>query len=279
MVQITEQPDEQTKVVTSDEILSTSDVTEDEVSSWFDTVTVNLDVKRVAIISDIHSNHVAFEAVLEDMKNRQYDAVISLGDFVGYYTHPNEVVEKVKEISNVNVIGNHDFAVIEPEEMLYSTLQAAARKALDYNKEVISESNSAWLAKLPMKIKLITPYATATLVHGDPVTIFGYIYGNTEELFEASIKKALDFVDTDYLMVGHSHIQGHYSNGSGKTYINPGSVGQPRDRDPTAAYGIVDFEKGTHELIRVPYAIDVVQQHVVDCCLPDYLATRLERGE
>ena len=271
--------EDQTKVVTAETILSTGDETAEEVTSWFDSEEVELDAKRVAIISDIHSNYIALEAVLEDLKTRDYDAIICLGDLVGYYTEPEEVINAVREISKITVMGNHDFALIEPEKLLYSTLQEGAQAALDHNKGHVGEENEKWISKLPMKVILKTPYASATLVHGDPITIFGYIYGVTEILFEQSINSALESVDTDYLMVGHSHLQGEYTATSGKKFLNPGAVGQPRDKDNRAAYAIVDFETKTNELIRVEYDRTHVKEQVILCCLPEYLATRLDRGE
>lgn len=271
---------EQTKVVTSESIIATGDETIEEVTSWFDTTEIQLDVKKICVISDIHSNYVALEAVVEDMKNRKFDAVVCLGDLVGYYTEPNEVVEKVKEIASVNIMGNHDFAIVEPENLLYSTLQEAAQAALDHNKDILRKDYFSWIEKLPLKVVLKTPYASITLVHGDPVTIFGYIYGLTEELFEQSIKHSLKQVNTDYLLVGHSHLQGeYYDNSTGRIFINPGAVGQPRDKDNRAAYAIIDLVNKTHQLIRVPYDINKVKGKIIECCLPEYLATRLDNGE
>jgi putative phosphoesterase len=280
VVDVIQGNEEQTKVVTSESILSTGNETVAEVNSWFQTAQISIDAKKVCVISDIHSNFVAFQAVLEDMKNREYDAIISLGDLVGYYTEPNEVIEVVKRIADVNVMGNHDFAIIEPEKLLFSTLQEAAQEALEHNKSIMRSEFSTWIEKLPLKVVLKTPYASLTLVHGDPVTIFGYIYGLTEELFEQSIKHSLKQVSTDYLLVGHSHLQGEfYDNSTGRIYINPGAIGQPRDRDPRAAYAIIDLENRTHELIRVPYDISKVKGKVIECCLPEYLANRLDHGE
>ncbi|MCH8908304.1 MAG: metallophosphoesterase family protein, partial [Candidatus Heimdallarchaeota archaeon] len=257
----------------------TGDASAGEVSSWFDSEVIELDVKKIAVVSDMHSNYKALEAVLEDLKHRDFDALICLGDMVGYYTEPNQVVDAIRDAAQVTVMGNHDFAIIEPEKLLYSTLQEGAQAALDHNKDLLTQDNKKWLEKLPMKVVLKTPYGTATLVHGDPITIFGYIYGVTPELFENSIKSALDYVTTDYLMVGHSHLQGEYTDANGKVFVNPGSIGQPRDKDNRAAYAIVDFEQKTHELIRVQYDRTYVKEQIIECCLPEYLATRLDTGE
>ncbi|MFV2014438.1 MAG: metallophosphoesterase, partial [Candidatus Heimdallarchaeota archaeon] len=145
MVKVIQDDQEQTKVVTSESIMSTGDETIEEVNSWFDTVQLTLEAKRICVISDIHSNYVALEAVVNDMKTQKFDAVICLGDLVGYYTEPNQVVAQVKKIAQVNVMGNHDFALIEPEKLLYSTLQEAAQEALDHNKNIIEADHITWL--------------------------------------------------------------------------------------------------------------------------------------
>ncbi|MDH5401325.1 MAG: metallophosphatase family protein [Candidatus Heimdallarchaeota archaeon] len=270
--------EEQTKVVTNDQILE-DEGSKEEAKSLFDVKKIKIDARKVIVLSDIHSNMTAFNAILNDIKTREYDAIFCLGDLVGYYTQPNEVLNKVREIVDVCVMGNHDFALIEPEILLYSTLQEGAKIALDHNKTQVSEENKDWVSKLPMKIIVETPYSSVTLVHGDPVTIFGYIYGVTDQLFEQSINNALMQIDTDYLMVGHSHLQGEYFSDFGKVYVNPGAVGQPRDKDPRAAYAIVDLATRSHELIRVPYDIAEVKEMVIECCFPVYLADRLEVGE
>jgi predicted phosphodiesterase len=219
------------------------------------------------------------KAVVLDLEKRKYDTVLCLGDLVGYYTQPNEVITNVREIASVTMMGNHDFALVEPDELIYSTLQEGAKAAIDHNKGEVDKDNVTWIEKLPMKVELTTPYASLTLVHGDPITIFGYVYGVTEALFEKSILNSLSYVNTDYLLVGHSHLQGEYFASDGKIYVNPGSVGQPRDKDPRAAYAIMDLKSKTNELYRVDYDIDTVMQQVIDCCLPQYLATRLSTGE
>lgn len=273
------EPKDHSKVVTTEKILETGMETAEHIGLWFESKKIELDAKKIAVISDVHSNFVALEAILKDMKAREFDTIICLGDLVGYYTEPDEVISEIKKLSSVTVMGNHDFTLIEPEELLYATLQEAAQKAMDHNKGVVSEDNKAWIKNLPLKVILTTPSADLTLVHGDPVTIFGYIYGTTDKLFEKSIKHALKHTNTKYLLVGHSHLQGEYYANDGKIYLNPGSVGQPRDGDPRAAYAIMDLEAKTNELIRVKYDIEKVSKQVIQCCLPEYLATRLAVGE
>lgn len=274
-----EEKNAQSKVVTSQSIMRTGDASVQEVADMFKTTHIELDAKRLIIISDMHSNFEAFEAVWKDIQTKEYDAIICLGDLVGYYTQPNEVVNLTRDICTITMMGNHDFALIEPEKLLYTTLQEGAQAALDHNKGVVTEDITDFIKTLPMKVELKTPYATLTLVHGDPLTIFGYIYGVTPEIFEASIEHALKQIDTDYLLVGHTHLQGEFVSDSGKRYVNPGSVGQPRDKDHRAAYAIIDLETKKNELIRVDYDLTRVIEQVHACCLPDYLGSRLLVGE
>lgn len=277
-----EERDAQEKVLTSEEILNDSDIDIDEINSLFGIteIVITKDVKKIAVIADIHSNMVAFEEVLKDMKNREYDLVINLGDLVGYYTEPEEAVTESRKISDVTILGNHDFALIEDEKLLYTTMQEASQLAIDHNKKLVSKDNKKYIRALPMKIKLITKLATILLVHGDPITIYGYVYGPTPELFEKSIKSALEAVDTDYLLVGHSHIQGEYFDfHTGKIFVNPGAIGQPRDGDARAAYCIIDLEKRTNEMIRVPYDISKVKAQLAQESLPIVLGDRLEFGK
>ena len=274
-----EEKDAQSKVVTSESIMKTGDASVQEVADMFKTTHIELDAKRIVVISDMHSNFEAFEAVWRDIQTREYDAIVCLGDLVGYYTQPNEVVKLTKEICNITMMGNHDFALIEPEKLLYTTLQEGAQAALDHNKGVVKQEMIDYIKTLPMKVELKTPYATLTMVHGDPLTIFGYIYGVTPEIFEASIKHALDQIDTDYLLVGHTHLQGELVDENDKRYVNPGSVGQPRDKDNRASYAIIDLETKKNKLIRVEYDLTKVIKQVHACCLPDYLGSRLLVGE
>lgn len=251
----------------------------EEPSAMFDIKVLSMDVDRLAVISDIHSNLPAFQAVLNDLQFQTYDAVICLGDLVGYYTKPVEVVKLVQEFVDVTVMGNHDWAAVDLENPLFKISRPPAQAALEFTHPLLSEEMSAWLLSLPLKVILETPHGSITLVHGHPKTIFDYIYGSTDLLFKKSIEEALGYVTTDYLFVGHSHIQGDYvSKQSGKRYVNPGSVGQPRDSDNRAAYSLVDLKEKTVEHRRLPYEIDEVVDDVRVCCLPDELGDRLRFG-
>jgi len=267
-------------LVTSDSLTQgMTDGEKDELKTLFDSKTIEVDVRRIAVLSDIHSNMTAFNAVINDLKSQSFDLVINLGDLVGYYTQPNEVVERASELFDFGVMGNHDFAAIEPEDLMYSTLNSAAKYALSHNKQLISQRNKSYLATQPMKLFIKTPYGTITAVHGDPLTIFGYIYGKNPVEMEQEIRKALSHTESKFLFVGHTHIQGMYRSNTNQIYLNPGAVGQPRDGDPRAAYALIDLETLDIDLRRIPYDIDQVVDQVHNCQFPEYLGNRLEKGE
>lgn len=226
----------------------------------------------------MHANLEAFTAVLKDMKTRDYDAVIYLGDAVGYYTQPEEVVNLVREVVDYGIMGNHDWAACDLNNPLYKIAREDAQAALRFNNPLISDENKKWLLSLPLKAILETPYGSLTLVHGHPVTIFDYIYGETQKLFDLSIQNALNAVNTDFLLIGHSHIQGIYTGINRKIYVNPGAIGQPRDNDNRAAYAILDIEKKEAELLRIEYDYASVIKKIRAHNLPESIGTRLKFG-
>ena len=198
----------------------------------------------IAILSDIHGNLPALESVLEDMKRFDIDSIISLGDVSGYYPFINEVIELLQSYQAINLIGNHDRYIIDNTECPRST---SANLCLTYQKSVIKEENRLWLSQS------IPTYKTkdCSMVHGgwdDPED--EYVYKVVPEYFER-------FNET-YFFCGHTHVQKHVVLGNGKIFTNPGSVGQPRDGIPSAAYCLFDESCGEVLLRRVPYDIDKV---------------------
>ena len=198
----------------------------------------------IAILSDIHGNLPALKSVLEDMKQYDIDQVISLGDVSGYYPFINEVIELLREHKAINLIGNHDRYIIDNTECPRST---SANFCLTYQKGVITDENKQWLADSISSLK----FAETSMVHGgwdDPED--EYIYKVNTSYFERYNEK--------FFFCGHTHVQKHINLKNGQSFINPGSVGQPRDGINTAAYCIFDEKNGSVELRRVPYDIDNV---------------------
>lgn len=241
---------------------------------------------RVLIISDIHANYTAFETVLKDAQG-EWDYVWCLGDVVGYGPDPNECIQQLQDLPHLCLAGNHDWAALDRLDI--RTFNPDARRAVDWTRETLTEANLNWLAALPTTF-VIGEY---TLVHASPrEPIWEYIL--------EPLVAALNFphFETPYCIVGHTHQAVIYQlqNEHGETdaikpryreqhsflnkreIVNPGSVGQPRDSDPRAAYAILDFEKNIWEPRRIEYDISDVQNRMRDYDLPERLVARLEHG-
>ena len=241
---------------------------------------------RVLVISDIHSNYTAFEAVLEDAG--AVDAVWCLGDVVGYGPDPNACVELLSEQSNLTcILGNHDVAALG--DMPTESFNGDARRALLWQTKVLSADSVDFLRTLP---KEMVVRGDVSLVHGSPRDpIWEYI------LNTLAARLNFEEFDTQFCFVGHTHIQSMFSLNekknrisldiprigmpfplTGRAIMNPGSVGQPRDRDPRAAYAIFDPEAKTWEPQRVEYDIKQVQNRILESGLPEKHAMRLGEG-
>ncbi|MCY4064673.1 MAG: metallophosphoesterase family protein [Chloroflexi bacterium] len=241
---------------------------------------------RILVISDIHANFTAFEAVLAHCDG-EWDFVWCLGDVVGYGPDPNECVDRLKELPQLCLAGNHDWAALNRLDV--RTFNPDARRAVEWTQATLTEENTRWLEALPVTF-VIGEY---TLVHASPrEPIWEYI-------LEPSIA-ALNFphFETPYCFVGHTHQPVIYtvSDESGdaasalplyneprtlngrRQIINPGSIGQPRDQNPDAAYGLLDMSTGVFEHRRIPYNIKAVQRRMHDFNMPERLITRLEHG-
>ena len=241
---------------------------------------------RVLVMSDIHANYNALEAVLKDAG--EVDETWCLGDLVGYGPDPNAVVEEVREIKNLTcLMGNHDVAIIG--RMSLDTFNGDAKRSLLYHEKVLSASNMEFIKSLPTKIKV---RGEATMAHGSPRDpLWEYILNS----MTASLN--FDHFDTPWCFVGHTHIQSSFTqndetgrvlveqnkpdivlNLHPKQILNPGSVGQPRDRDPRAAYAIYDTGTHTWTPKRVMYNIAEVQTRIRSAGLPEKHAARIAEG-
>ena len=241
---------------------------------------------RVLVMSDIHANYTALETVIEDAGH--YDAVWCLGDVVGYGPDPNACVELLSEQPNLHcILGNHDVAALG--KMPKEAFNGDARRALEWQERVLSASSMAFLDTLDKKAQ---PDEHVTLAHGSPRDpVWEYV------LNTLAARLNFEAFDTDFCFVGHTHVQsvfyydekkdrvtldipkiGFATELKGRVILNPGSVGQPRDRDPRAAYAIYDTEKLTWEPQRVEYDIAAVQKRIRESRLPEKHALRLAEG-
>jgi len=242
---------------------------------------------KFGIISDIHSNSEALDCTLNNMG--KVDEFICLGDIVGYGADPNYCIKKIKDLNCRCIGGNHDFGVIGKLDINY--FNDAARKAILWTSRKIEENNKIFLLNLNKKIQVIE---NIFAVHGSPrEPIFEYILDKNSAY---DIFKKYDF---KIYFIGHSHLAGCFSfnksnnqvnytdfiNGGyieilkNKRYIiNCGSVGQPRDGNPDASYGIYDTEYKVVKIYRISYPIYLTQKKIINAGLPKILADRLSWG-
>jgi diadenosine tetraphosphatase ApaH/serine/threonine PP2A family protein phosphatase len=242
---------------------------------------------RVAVISDIHANLHALDAVLAEIDEDPPDALWCLGDLVGYGPRPNECCAIVEERAEVCLVGNHDLVCLGRIGVEEFNLEAAA--AARWTREVLDERSREFLETLAPSAGV----EQAQLFHAsarDP--IWDYVLTD-----EAALATLL-LTTAPLVLVGHSHValevelheDGLLSGGlapggtereldGGRRLLNPGSVGQPRDGDPRAAWLELDFEKRFASFRRVAYPIEQTQREMREAELPEALATRLEQGQ
>jgi len=230
---------------------------------------------KVAFLSDVHANKPALDAVLEDMP--AVDAIVCLGDIVGYGPHPQECAETIRDVADVVIQGNHDREFTDPEAY---TSNEMAQAGLQHAKAELSESEASWLQSLPAQTTAF-PNADGDdrgyFVHSHPGTLDKYT--RPREFTAVST-----FMDDHHavLALGHTHIQHAVDMSKYDRHgivLNPGSVGQPRDEDWRAAYGVVDFSQQSVALHRVEYPVAQVQREVHAAGLPGKTASRLADGK
>jgi diadenosine tetraphosphatase ApaH/serine/threonine PP2A family protein phosphatase len=238
---------------------------------------------RIAVVSDIHSNILALDAVLA--KVGSVDAIWHLGDVVGYGPEPDAVVGRLTELGAIGVRGNHDAAASGGTEIDWFNPDAKA--AMEWTRLAISETTRAWLAALPLR-RLESDF---TLVHGSPRDpIWEYVTS------PALARAALSAISTEHGLHGHTHVPIAFTQvdgrmrtlapragntvvlGEGRTFLNPGSVGQPRDGDPRASCLVLDTVAGTATWQRAKYDVDAVGEAMRAAGLPARLAERLRVG-
>ena len=239
-----------------------------------------------AVVSDIHANLQALEAVLQAIDATSADEVWCLGDIVGYGANPCECVELISERADVCLAGNHDLAAIGsiPTDVFSQGAAASSR----WTSEQLSDNHRAWLATLEPQGKR----AGAGLFHGSPRDpIWEYV------LSSLAAELCLDHADNPLVVVGHSHVALAFSRRPGEPatgetrkegtvidlrgaewILNPGSVGQPRDGDPKASWMLLDLSNGTADYRREDYDVTTAQAAIRSAGLPESMADRLRLG-
>lgn len=241
---------------------------------------------RLLVISDIHANLEAFDAVIADAAGN-WDKIWFLGDLIGYGPDPNECTARLREFDHIALSGNHDWAVLDKIDI--DSFNDHARDAVLWARDVLTDETREFLDSLP---PAMVPNKTFSLAHASPrQPVWEYILDRDTAAFN------FDHFLTRFCLVGHTHVPIIFESVGGETYvtypeygqemrlsildraiINPGSVGQPRDSDPRAAYAFLDLEKMTWEFKRVTYDVAVTQERMMRIGLSDKLATRLAYG-
>lgn len=227
---------------------------------------------RYAVISDIHSNLEALRRVLSVIETKHVDEIICLGDVVGYGANPDEVVELVRKEVKYTVRGNHDDALFNAET--FSIINSYAKAAITYTSGLLSDRNFKWLSGLPMTHKI----DNVLLVHASPSEPNSWNYVLTES--DAQIE--LSSFEEKICLIGHTHVPVIFkkviSESNVRELINVGSVGQPRDGDNRASFGIIDTGNFTYENFRVVYDYQTASDKIIAAGLPPFLGERLYRG-
>ena len=225
---------------------------------------------KIALISDIHSNLEAFEAVLKEIKKSKVKKIFCLGDIVGYGASPNQCIELIKKYKIKSVMGNHDYEAINLQSIEW--FNPIARDAILWTNKQLTEANKKFLKKLPTYLE----FENIFLVHGSPRdNIYEYIFPDVDEF---DLREFFAIAKKDVIAVGHSHIQ-FIKEFNNKLIINPGSVGQPRDLNNKAAFCFFDTKSLKIDLRRVEYYINKAANKILKAGLPKFLADRLYLGK
>ena len=231
---------------------------------------------RIALISDIHGNLPALEEVLKSTESYKADVLYCLGDTVGYGPFPNECVELVRKHCLVALKGNHDSGLLG--ETPIEDFNHYGLSAIQWSQRVAPEEVKEYLRGLNVK----TEVNGITLAHSSPLNPEAWTYILTMRL----ARENFEAYTTRLCFVGHTHVPivigedgtiNKYSLAL-RSIINVGSVGQPRDENEKAAYGLYDTETGAYELIRVAYDIQRTARAIREVGLPEFLAQRLFQG-
>ncbi|MCB1058219.1 MAG: metallophosphoesterase family protein [Acidobacteria bacterium] len=246
---------------------------------------------RYLIVSDMHGNWDAFECVLKAVDLASFDRILVLGDLVGYGGSPNEVVEAVRDLDGRSVVirGNHDKVVSGVDDGI--NFNFAALTAARWTTRSLSDENLRFVRELPLGPVEVEP--GTVICHGSPLDEDAYVFSDMDarEVFLSG--------DAWLTFFGHTHIPCVFCQGdegievgllrgkhgrlqldpNQRYLINPGSIGQPRDRDPRASYIVFDSETGTVSWYRLTYPVEKAQRRILEAGLPRVLADRLAVGQ
>ena len=243
---------------------------------------------RYLVISDIHANLAAFEAVLAHAAG-EFDFIWCLGDMVGYGPDPNECIARLRDFPHLCLAGNHDWAALGRLDI--QSFNTDARVAVLWTQQELTPASRAYLESLPTNLV----QDSFTLAHASPrQPVWEYV------LDPLIAQRNFAYFDTPYCLIGHTHIPVIFRRivtpggegcqtllppfkermplGEAQALVNPGSVGQPRDGDPRASYAILDTETMTWDHRRIPYPVEITQEKMRARGMPVRLIERLAYG-
>lgn len=242
--------------------------------------------RRIGILSDIHGNLQALDAVLECLENEKVDMLVCCGDVVGYGARPNECVDTLRRLKIPTIAGNHDHASLLLTDI--SNFNEIAKAAVLWTKKVLREDNAEFLRNLPLTLR-------------DTANDVFYVHASPKEpgewhyiLTMGEARTNFNYFTQQICFIGHSHQPFIIENDGGnlscpprpeieirdgcRYLINVGSVGQPRDHNPKPCYVVLDLEEKYLEIRRCDYDLEASQKAIINAGLPRELAERLAHG-
>ena len=236
---------------------------------------------RIGIISDIHGNLPALEAVLDDLGPKQLDALYCLGDLVGYAAFPNEVTERIRAQGIPTIMGNYDDGVgFDRDECGCAYTDPVERqlgdRSLEWTKAIVTTDNKAFLRSLEKEIRFDADGKRVLLVHGSPRRINEYLF---EDRPLSSFQRLAASSNADIVVFGHTH-RPYTKLVDGVLFVNAGSVGKPKDGDWRAGYVVLEPSSDAHAVtfVRIPYDVKTAADAIRASDLPDQFALDIERG-
>lgn len=249
---------------------------------------------RLLLLSDIHANFTALQAVLEDAENRRYDQIIHLGDALGYGPHPHDVLEALRDLDARCILGNHDQMLLEYVDGTRPYRESVVASVLRWQISRLTERDLRWIRT--WRDGIDDAEVGARYRHGTPTSLDDYMDS------VPAARAAFGQWQGMLAFVGHTHVPAVYATLNAPvgdwikghplsdvtTYVvpprvrvilNPGSVGQPRDHNPRASYAIFDTVRSAFEVFRVPYDVARTQEAIREAGLPEVLAARLSVGK